>query len=784
MRPEPAPTTDRQERTAMGLNSLFSTSVLGMRSQALSLEVIGTNISNVQSGGYKRGDTTFATVLSKNIGGSTDNNGVLPNYYQRISQQGQVAASSRGLDLAISGSGFFVTNTQLDQSGQQIYSRDGNFSLSAENPFTATDPDTGNTFQQSEAYIIDKNGNYLLGYARQADGTFPTTGTLVPLRVDQNAFANTGEATGQAEIVQNLPSEDETITDHLAAISALNNRASVPDGIETFTIDFIDSNGTRQFARLNYTKDSTNDWSFSASYQGTPVTKQDEVTIGGTLERGDSYTIGIDGSNSVTYTVASGDTLDDVVTNLVNAINADATLGGRVTAAAGATAGTIVVTGDTADDIYTVTASANNGPATPQESLVTIGATVNEGDVFSVTIDGTTVSYTANSTDTQTSVRNSLVTAINGNATTAAVVTATNGTNANEITLTGDTDGASFTTSSSATVPQTDTITIGAVTNFEAGDVYNATINGTLVSYTTTGAETSVSDIRDGLRAAINANGTISAFANATDGAAAGEIVLANTTAVGTLTTVVTATNGGLFADNTISSVTTVTAGTDPDATAITDTVTAAADTPDEINTASVQTTRASGGGWVTTAVTDLQFNGSGQVIAPTDAITLSFAFPADGSTPASTASFDLDVSGLTQFSAPYTPRAYERDGFEAAELESVTFDSSGHVVGQFANGTGVLLYKVPLARFPNENGLEAINGMAFIESGTSGEATIETVDANGTAVFLPFSKELSNVSITDEFTKMIQTQTAYNASANAFRTQDEMLELLQQTKT
>lgn len=767
----------------MSLNGFFSTSVLGMRSQALALKVIGTNVSNVRSGGYKRGDTNFATVLSHNIGGSTDNNGTIPNYYQRISQHGQVVSSSRGLDLAISGNGFFVTNTQLDGNGQEIYSRDGNFSLSAENTFTVTDSDTGVTYEQSEAYIIDKNGNYLMGYERNADGTFPTTGTLVPIRVDQNAFSNTGQATGSAEIVQNLPSEDVTIDDHLAAISAFNARSSVPDGIETYTIDFIDSNGTRQFARLNYTKDSSNDWSLSASYQGTPVTKQDLVTVGGTLERDDQYSISINGENAVTYTVSTGDTLADVVDGLVSAVNASSALSADVTASAGTTAGTILLTGVTADEVYTVNATATNGSPTSQTSTVTLApTTINQGEVFNVVIDGTTVSYAAASGDTLANVRSGLVSAINANATINSVVTASNGTAAGEITIVGDTAGDSFTLSSSSTVPQTDTITVDTPT-FEAGDVYNVTVNGTLVSYTTTGAETSVADIRNGLVSAINGNGTISAFATASAGTAAGDITLRNFTAGGTLTTVVSAANGGLTADNTILSSTSVAAGTNPDTSAIADALTEAADTPDEINTAEVQTTRATGGGWVTTDVTDLVFNGDGQVTSPTTPVTLSFSFPASGSTAASTASFDLDVSGLTQFSAPFTPRAYERDGFEAAELESVSFNQDGHVVGQFANGTGVRLYQVPLARFTNENGLEAINGMAFIESAASGAATIETVEANGAAIFLPFAKELSNVSITDEFTKMIQTQTAYNASANSFRTQDEMLELLKDTK-
>ncbi len=774
----------------MALNGFFSTSVLGMRSQALALEVIGTNVANVQSGGYRRGDTNFATVLSRNIGGSTDNNGTLPNVFQRIADQGQLLSTSRGLDVSISGDGFFVTQTQLS-GGEQVYTRDGNFSLTTANPFTVTDSDTGQTFQSAEAYIVDKNGNFLLGFDRNADGTFPTTGTLTPLRVDQNAFSNTGQATASAELVLNLPSNASTISNHLGAISALNQGATVPDGIETFLIDFFDSAGNRQTARLNFTKDESNSWQVSASHEGTPVTKVDEVTIGGTLELGDSYSISIDSQNTVTYTVASGDTLSDVVDGLVALVNASSGLTADATAAAGSTAGTIVLTGVTADDVYTVNASATNGSPTAQVTTATVAASsINAGDVFNVVINGATVGYTAAAGNSITDVRNGLVSAINASSAVNSTVTATNGTGTGEIVLTGDTAGIAFTPSVNSNVPQTDTITIGAAPTFEAGDTYSATINGTTVNYVTTGGETSISDIRDGLRAAINANGTINAFATASNGTAAGDIVVRNTTAGGTLTTTVSAVDGGAFPDNSISVATTVAAGANPDTGAISAALTTAAEDPDEVNTATVITTRASGGGFVTSAVTDLDFTGdgiagtsSGGTITPPSPISLSFSFPASGSTAASTASFTLDVSGMTQFAAPFTPRIYDRDGFESAELSSISFDAEGHVVGQFANGAGVRLYKLPLAQFRNPDGLEAINGMAFRESENSGAALIQTVDADGRASFIPQSRELSNVSLTDEFTKMIQSQQAYNASANSFRTQDEMLELLREIK-
>ncbi|HEB79022.1 MAG TPA: hypothetical protein ENI79_00915, partial [Rhodospirillales bacterium] len=47
---------------------------------------------------------------------------------------------------------------------------------------------------------------------------------------------------------------------------------------------------------------------------------------------------------------------------------------------------------------------------------------------------------------------------------------------------------------------------------------------------------------------------------------------------------------------------------------------------------------------------------------------------------------------------------------------------------------------------------------------------------SGGYATLSPNTQELSNVDIADEFTKMIMTQAAYNASANVFKTVDEMM--------
>ena len=90
----------------MGYN-LFQPATLGMKSQAHALDTIGINVANVHTGGYKRTDTRFETMISKNLSQQTDLGGIKPKDYQRIDSQGILQGSDRDLDVAINGAGFF-----------------------------------------------------------------------------------------------------------------------------------------------------------------------------------------------------------------------------------------------------------------------------------------------------------------------------------------------------------------------------------------------------------------------------------------------------------------------------------------------------------------------------------------------------------------------------------------------------------------------------------------------------------------------------------------------------
>ena len=191
-----------------------------------------------------------------------------------------------------------------------------------------------------------------------------------------------------------------------------------------------------------------------------------------------------------------------------------------------------------------------------------------------------------------------------------------------------------------------------------------------------------------------------------------------------------------------------------------------------DANTATKATTTANVTPTVTAAPTTLTFDSKGQLTSPTTAVVITATWP--GTT--APATINLDVSGFTQFAGEFLPVNYTQNGFGAADIRSLTFNTDGEIVASFEDSTNRPIYKVPLAVFSNPNSLERRNGNVFAQSPDSGVAKIITAGANGFASFAPNTLELSNVDLADQFTKMIITQGAYNSAATVFKTVDELL--------
>ncbi|HER26434.1 MAG TPA: flagellar hook-basal body complex protein, partial [Rhodospirillales bacterium] len=656
---------ERLETTAMPVYSAFAVPTLGMLGQSAAMNNIGVNIANLTTGGYKRTETAFSTLVSKSLFEQSDLGGIKAKNVQRIDQQGALQASPNDLDLAINGRGMFIFETAFT-GGDTVYGRDGTFALRTVNDISVTG-NGGATVNTKDGYLVDKNGYFLQGYtAVPATGLF-TSNTLSSLRIDQFAFSDIGLATSTAALQLNIPSTD------------------IPGASQV-----------------------------------------DQIVLSGTVEAGDTYSVTVSGT-TVSYVTTGAEASLSVIRNaLVAAINADATVGGLVTASNSLSSDALIMTGQSIGTTLTTSASAINGGGTAdnaslltvakianagtthtynieiidsnfnsrsvainfrknstntwalsstvsntlvnQVDTVTIGGTVEAGDVYSITTNGQTISYTVIGTEANIdAVRDALVTAFNASSTASAVATAAAGATG-KITITADTAGSSLVTSvngnnAAVAVAQVDTLTIGGT--IEAGDTYDIVVDGNTVTYTTTGGEGTLAGLRSAIRAAINADGVVGPLVTAADGGAASDITLTAAAAGTAFTATITATNLGATADNT---------GT------IAATTANATSTAD--NTATVATTTANVTPTLTTNITTLTFDANGALTSPSSGlVTLAVTLPADANYPTGTASVTLDISEISQFAGDFLPISYSKNGFAKANLTNITFDASGQVI-------------------------------------------------------------------------------------------------------
>lgn len=142
------------------MRSLYS-GVTGLRSHQTKMDVIGNNISNVNTVGFKASRVIFQDIYSQtvapasaataNTGGTNPQQiglGVQLGTIDVLDTESSSQYTGNTLDLAIDGDGYFV----IRDGGSYTYTRAGNF------------------YTDSENYLVDSNGNYVTGYEVETDG--------------------------------------------------------------------------------------------------------------------------------------------------------------------------------------------------------------------------------------------------------------------------------------------------------------------------------------------------------------------------------------------------------------------------------------------------------------------------------------------------------------------------------------------------------------------------------------------------------------------------------------
>jgi flagellar hook protein FlgE len=250
------------------LRSMYS-GISGMKNFQVKLDVIGNNIANVNTYGFKKGRTTFKDLVSQQIAGAsgptTGRGGVNPKQVGLGSQmatidtvhtQGSLQTTGRPLDLGISGDGFF----EVKDGTTKLYTRSGNFYLDQAGDLVTGEglyvQDTGganiNIPPTAESFSIGSDGkvNYILNGTLTSTQSiklvkFPNTGGLE--KVGGNYYS---ESTNTGAKVEGAPT-----TNGLGAIEAGTLEMSNVDLSEEFTEMIVAQRGFQANTRIITTSD-------------------------------------------------------------------------------------------------------------------------------------------------------------------------------------------------------------------------------------------------------------------------------------------------------------------------------------------------------------------------------------------------------------------------------------------------------------------------------------------------------------------------------------------------
>ncbi len=119
-----------------------------------------------------------------------------------------------------------------------------------------------------------------------------------------------------------------------------------------------------------------------------------------------------------------------------------------------------------------------------------------------------------------------------------------------------------------------------------------------------------------------------------------------------------------------------------------------------------------------------------------------------------------------------------QQDGLPPGSFRNLDIDAHGLITLNFDNGARKTEFQVPLVQFSNYDGLQPQNGNAFSTTVASGTPSIHSAGDNGTGSIISSSVEGANVDIAAEFTKLIQTQRAYEANTKVITTTDTLLQM------
>jgi flagellar hook protein FlgE len=221
----------------------FQQSLSGLNAASKNLEIIGNNVSNANTVGFKSSRAQFADIYANSLLGSGKNSAGIGVTVQSIAQQfgqGNITVSSNPLDVAINGSGFF----RLSTGGAITYTRNGQFQV------------------DKDSYLVNASGARVTGYPADANGNVVQT---APVELALSTADLAPKATASSKLVANLDSRTTT------TIAAPFNPNDATTYHTASGLTAYDSLGNERIMQVFFRRTAPNTWQVFMSEGGTAL---------------------------------------------------------------------------------------------------------------------------------------------------------------------------------------------------------------------------------------------------------------------------------------------------------------------------------------------------------------------------------------------------------------------------------------------------------------------------------------------------------------------------------
>lgn len=220
----------------------FQQGLSGLNSSAKSLDVIGNNVANSGTVGFKGSQAQFGDVFAASLnGGGSAQIGIgskLTTVAQQFTQ-GNISVTNNPLDIAINGGGFF----RMSNAGAVTYSRNGQFQM------------------DKNGYIVNSSGLRLTGYDVDAAGNIIATDpTDIQMTASKQALIP--NPTNKVDIGLNLDSRSTV------PITAPFNPTDTTSFNSSTSVNVFDSLGNSHVLSTYYVKTGANAWDVYATFDG------------------------------------------------------------------------------------------------------------------------------------------------------------------------------------------------------------------------------------------------------------------------------------------------------------------------------------------------------------------------------------------------------------------------------------------------------------------------------------------------------------------------------------